>query len=371
MDSFEFVVEGDEFASAVSAVAFALNSRDKDAFIGFKLCHGDLMVEAGNSHFSVNSRVQIEHDNTYFAFSFRLKDAINICKAAKGEKAEFWYAMGAGYVNVFIGGAELKIQVFEHVEYVKTMPLSIPVIELHHTFELHNGTSKLVDLLKTVAYAQAKKDVRRRLCGVNMQTTAGECVAFVATNGERMALTHYAIDKTADFNITLPADVVSLLCKYAKKWCIDFSVYKAEFGGITTICFGNCMIQLDLFLMERFPDYNRVMQMASKDKTIEFYKSEFISSVKPLLVGKFIVTKMLVNSESNLLEVITDSGKVSIPAGFFGFNAGDFFGLNLLYLVDAIKASNNDFIQLHCNSDFSVFRIDGESKAHILMGCRV
>ena len=371
MDSFDFVVEGNDFVSAVSAAAFALNKRDKDAFIGFKLCDGNLMVEAGNGHFSVDSCVQIEHDNTYFAFSFRLKDALNICKAAKGEKAEFWHAMGTEYANVFIGGAELKIQVFEHVEYTKTMPLSIPVIEVRHTFGLHDGTSELVDLLKTVAYAQAKKDVRRRLCGVNMQTTTGECIAFVATNGERMALTHCAIDKTADFNITLPADVVSLLCKHAKKWRIDFSVYKAEFGGIATIAFGNCMIQLDLFSMERFPDYNRIMQMASKDKTIEFYKSDFINAVKPLLNGKFITTKLLINSELNSLGVLTDNGKVSIPAGFFGFNAGDFFGLNLLYLVDAIKASNNDFIQLHCNSDFSVFRIGGEPKAHILMGCRV
>ena len=370
MKQFNFTVQGIEFSAAVNQAAFALNARDKNAKISFKIDNNILTIGAGNTEFSVSTEIFIEHGCHNVDFSISLKDALLISKNASNSFTGFEYKEGER-MGVYSGGVEFNIQVFEHVEHVKTMPLSIPVIEVRHTFELHDGTSRLVDLLKTVAYAQAKKDVRRRLCGVNMQTTAGECVAFVATNGERMALTHYAIDKTADFNITLPADVVSLLCKYAKKWCIDFSVYKAEFGGIATICFGNCMIQLDLFLMERFPDYNRVLQMASKDKTIEFYKSDFINAVKPLLNGKFITTKLLINSELNLLEVITDNGKVSIPAGFFGFNAGDFFGLNLLYLVDAIKASNNDFIQLHCNSDFSVFRIGGESKAHILMGCRV
>ena len=372
MDSFDFVVEGNEFVSAVSAVAFALNPRDKNAFIGFKLCGGDLMVEAGNGHFSVDSSVQIEHDSNYFAFSFRLKDAINICKAAKGKKAEFWFAMGTDYVNVFIGGAELKIQVFENETKVKNSPfLTIQKPDYRHTFELENGYSPLTDLLKNIEYAQAKNDVRQKLCGVNMQTTKGECLAFVATNGERMALAHYAIDKTVDFNTTLPSQITGLLCSHAKKSRIDLSVYKSECGGFVVIGFNNCEIVFDMGTMDKFPDYNRVMQMASKDKTIEFYKSDFINAVRPLLNGKFITTKLLINSKFNLLEVITDNGKVSIPAGFFGFNAGDFFGLNLLYLVDAIKASDNDFIQLHCNSDLKVFRIGGESKAHILMGCRV
>ena len=366
MDSFDFVVEGSEFVSAVSAVAFALNPRDKNAFIGFKLCGGDLMVEAGNGHFSVDSSVQIEHDSNYFAFSFRLKDAINICKAAKGKKAEFWYAMGTEYVNVFIGGAELKIQVFENE--TKSLFLTIQKPDYRHTFELENGTSKLVDLLKTVAYAQAKNDVRYYLCGINLSCKDGQ-LRLAATDGNRLATQNIGNAACHDFSSTLHFDIVSLLQKQAKKSVITVNFYKS---GYAVICFDLVTITAETSEMGKFPDLDRPAYLAKTDNFIELYKSDLLNAIKTLFNGKgFCPAGISINNDNSLLTLATKQGSISVPASVSGISAEDVGGVNLPYLYDVMLNCDHDFLRIYCNQGSNIYKIESTEQTHIIAGCKV
>ena len=77
MKAFKFTIEGNEFISAVSAAAFALNKRDKNARIGMRMDDEGLMIEAGNGYFSVNRFILLKNDDCpCFNFSLPLKEVL-------------------------------------------------------------------------------------------------------------------------------------------------------------------------------------------------------------------------------------------------------------------------------------------------------
>ena len=371
MDSFDFVVEGNDFVSAVSAAAFALNKRDKSAFIGFKLCDGNLMVEAGNGHFSVNSCVQIEHDSTYFAFSFRLKDALNICKAAKGEKAEFWHAMGTEYVIVFIGGAELKIQVFENETKVKNSNLAGEPDYRGEWICSKKGVNGFVDALNNVSYAQAKKDVRYYLCGVNLSCKDGQ-LRLAATDGHRLATQNVGNALCPDFSATIHSDIISLLQKQAKKSVITVNFYKSEYTSFVKISFDSVTITAETSGMGKFPDLNRVDYLAKTEDYIELYKSDLLNAIKTFCNGKgFCPAGISINNDKASLTLSTKQGSISVPASVSGISRGDVGGVNLPYLYDVLLNCDRDFLRLYCNQESNIYKIESTEQTHIVAGCKV
>ena len=248
--------------------------------------------------------------------------------------------------DIEAGNAKFKLAGMPESEFPR-----LPKDEDAYAYSIPQATFK--EMLRKVSYAASQDDTRRTLKGVLMSFKDSK-LTMVATDGRRLALveSENEFSKDSERDIVLPSKAVSELQRSLNgEGEATVLVQKSQ------ICFnlGNMMIYSKL-LDDVYPNYRQVIPKKT---------AEQIDVDRQLLLDALDRASVMTMDEAHSTKLIFESGKLTVtsaasdigeakdvvPIKFAGEKIEIMF--NPTYVMDALKAIDDDMVTIHINDGHS------------------
>lgn len=244
-----------------------------------------------------------------------------------------------------------------------------------------NGTSidvpkKIVkDMIRKTQYATSKDDTRRTLSGC-LFSFKGEKLTAVATDGRRLAVSEYAVGDSSkgEIDIIVPAKAINELSK------------NLDGDGICRITIAGSQVLFDVgkakiyskLIDDSYPNYRQVIPKELK-YVLSVDRNEFMDMLMRVAVFannqngtqmKFHIEDGVCSTSSSSADLSDATDRVSVK---YDGEPVDVM-LNPNYVMDAIKAIDEDTIDIYINDGTSpiVIRKGGfEDFLYVLMPLRI
>ena len=283
----------------------------------------------------------VEHGNT----TLPVKLLFNaVAKVAEGEIEVSVDARERAEITA--GNAKFKLAGMPESEFPR-----LPQDEDAYAYSIPQATFK--EMLRKVAYAASQDDTRRTLKGVLM-SFKDEKLTLVATDGRRLALVENEneFSKDAERDIVLPSKAVAELQRsLAGEEEASILVQKSQ------VCFrlGSVMIYSKL-MEEAYPNYRQVIP---KECAVQ------IAVDRQALLDALDRASVMTMDEAHSTKLIFESGKLTVtsaasdigeakdvvPIKYAGEKIEIMF--NPTYVMDALKAIDDDTVTIHLNDGHS------------------
>jgi len=375
MTTSTFKVNAKTMLDHVTAAAAAINTRAKDAMVILRAKDSTLFVEGFCYDFSVSGSIHVQNDCPDFVWYVDYKTLLNLCKYAKKEEIVFTANTENVSLSASVNGYAFDIRAIVCDKIQRMDGKEGGSIALSHCFANNAKNNELINVIDSVSYAAAKKDIRRFLCGVNFRSKDGD-IKICATDGHRLAeRTLCNVPALSDFNVTLQNSIIGLLLKQAKKASIELVVYA---NGIVVIDYGSTKIVADTGEMGKFPDVERVKQpLQIARQFMQIDKQKALNVIDLLLISskksKFAGARLDADPENGELSLTYGGVVLKIPAAFNDVAGGKIGGINLLYLKDMLTAYTGDSVKIRWDgktADGCVYFVADSSSCDIVMGLR-
>ena len=248
--------------------------------------------------------------------------------------------------EITAGNAKFKLAGMPAMEFPR-----LPQDEDAYSYSIPQATLK--EMLRKVAYAASQDDTRRTLKGVLMSFKDGK-LTMVATDGRRLALveSENEFPKDAERDIVLPSKAVSELQRsLGGEGDVSVLVQKSQ------VCFklNNMMIYSKL-MDDVYPNYRQVIPRET---------AESIEVDRQLLLDALDRVSVMTMDEAHSTKLIFENGKLTItsassdigeakdivPIKYAGEKIEIMF--NPTYVMDALKAIDDDSVVVHINDGHS------------------
>ena len=248
--------------------------------------------------------------------------------------------------EITAGSAKFKLAGMPAMEFPR-----LPQDEDAYAYSIPQATLK--EMLRKVAYAASQDDTRRTLKGVLMSFKDGK-LTMVATDGRRLALveSENEFPKDAERDIVLPSKAVSELQRsLGGEDDVSVLVQKSQ------VCFklNNMMIYSKL-MDDVYPNYRQVIPRET---------AESIEVDRQLLLDALDRVSVMTMDEAHSTKLIFENGKLTItsassdigeakdivPIKYAGEKIEIMF--NPTYVMDALKAIDDDSVMVHINDGHS------------------
>ena len=248
--------------------------------------------------------------------------------------------------EITAGSAKFKLAGMPAMEFPR-----LPQDEDAYSYSIPQATLK--EMLRKVAYAASQDDTRRTLKGVLMSFKDGK-LTMVATDGRRLALveSENEFPKDAERDIVLPSKAVSELQRsLGGEGDVSVLVQKSQ------VCFklNNMMIYSKL-MDDVYPNYRQVIPRET---------AESIEVDRQLLLDALDRVSVMTMDEAHSTKLIFENGKLTItsassdigeakdivPIKYAGEKIEIMF--NPTYVMDALKAIDDDSVVVHINDGHS------------------
>ena len=267
-----------------------------------------------------------------------------VSKVAEGEVSVAIDARERAEIDA--GNAKFKLAGMPESEFPR-----LPQDEEAYSYSIPQATFK--EMLRKVSYAASQDDTRRTLKGVLMSFKEGK-LTMVATDGRRLALveSENEFSKEAERDIVLPSKAVSELQRSLGGEC-DATVLVQK----SQICFklDNMMIYSKL-MDDVYPNYRQVIPRET---------AEQIEVDRQLLLDALDRASVMTMDEAHSTKLIFESGKLTVtsaasdigeakdvvPIKYAGEKIEIMF--NPAYVMDALKAIDDDIVTIHINDGHS------------------
>ncbi len=267
-----------------------------------------------------------------------------VAKVAEGEIEVSIDAHERAEINA--GNAKFKLAGMPESEFPR-----LPQDEDAFAYTIPQTTLK--EMLRKVSYAASQDDTRRTLKGVLM-SFKDEKLTMVATDGRRLALVENENEfpKDSERDIVLPSKAVSELQRsLGGEGDVSLLVQKSQ------ICFklGGIIIYSKL-MDDVYPNYRQVIPRET---------AEQIEVDRQLLLDALDRVSVMTIDEAHSTKLIFESGKLTVtsaasdigeakdvvPIKYAGEKIEIMF--NPTYVMDALKAIDDDMVTIHINDGHS------------------
>ena len=372
MTTSTFKVNAKTLLQHVTAAGYAIDTRAKDAMIILRHKGSVIFVEGFCHDFNVSGFILVSTDCPDFVWGVDYKTLLNLCKYAKKDEIVFTANTENVTLSASVNGHAFDIRaiVCDKIQKIDAKEEG-DSIALNHCF----SNNDLINVIDSVSYAAAKKDIRRFLCGVNFRSKDGG-VKICATDGHRLAeRTLKSVTALSDFNATLHNSIINLLLKQAKKASIELVIYA---NGIVVIGYGSTEIIADTGEMGKFPDVERVKQpLQIARQFMQIDKQEAMNALNLLLISSkksFAGARLDADADTWELSLTCGGRVLKIPAYFNDVASGKIGGISLHYLNDMLTACREGTIRIYWDSKADglvCFFVVGHGSCDILMACKV
>lgn len=267
-----------------------------------------------------------------------------VAKVAEGEIEVSIDANERAEINA--GNAKFKLAGMPESEFPR-----LPQDEDAYAYTIPQATFK--EMLRKVSYAASQDDTRRTLKGVLM-SFKDEKLTMVATDGRRLALVENENEfpKDSERDIVLPSKAVSELQRSLNgEGDASVLVQKSQ------ICFklDNIMIYSKL-MDDVYPNYRQVIPRET---------AEHIEVDRQLLLDALDRASVMTMDEAHSTKLIFENGKLTVSSAVSDLGeakdvvpikyAGEKIEImfNPTYVMDALKAIDDDMVTIHINDGHS------------------
>ena len=248
--------------------------------------------------------------------------------------------------EITAGNAKFKLAGMPESEFPR-----LPQDEDAYAYSIPQATLK--EMLRKVSYAASQDDTRRTLKGVLMSFKE-EKLTMVATDGRRLALVENENEfpKDAERDIVLPSKAVAELQRsLGGEGNVSVLVQKSQ------ICFKIDGILIYSKLMDDlYPNYRQVIPRET---------AETIDVDRQLLLDALDRASVMTMDEAHSTKLVFESGKLTVtsaaseigeakdvvPIKYAGEKIEIMF--NPTYVMDALKAIDDDTVSIHLNDGHS------------------
>lgn len=225
--------------------------------------------------------------------------------------------------------------------------------------------------LAAIAPAMAKSDVRRYLIGLGVDLQRSR---VVATDGHRVAYASTTAPILADtcdkarVPIIQRDVVLTTLALAAKNEAIVIEIYKSQ----AIIRLDRVVIVSDL-IEGRYPNYERVIAMPDTIPVSVGRRQllDALQAVKPTAEKGDRLLPVKLKVWRDTLELCTSNATASIVCATPYVGNEMVIGFNYDYLIDLIKAFDDDTITLLIATDQCLMRIETDDRCVVVMAMRV
>ena len=283
----------------------------------------------------------VEHGNT----TLPVKLLFNaVAKVAEGEIEVSVDARERAEITA--GNAKFKLAGMPESEFPR-----LPQDEEAYAYSIPQATFK--EMLRKVAYAASQDDTRRTLKGVLM-SFRDDKLTLVATDGRRLALVEKEneFSKDAERDIVLPSKAVAELQRsLSGEGDATVLVQKSQ------VCFKlDSMMIYSKLMDDVYPNYRQVIPKET---------AEQIDVDRQLLLDALDRASVMTMDEAHSTKLIFESGKLTVtsaasdigeakdvvPIKYAGEKIEIMF--NPTYVMDALKAIDDDTVTIHLNDGHS------------------
>ena len=250
------------------------------------------------------------------------------------------------YAEITAGNAKFKLAGMSESEFPR-----LPQDEEAYAYSIQQATFK--EMLRKVSYASSQDDTRRTLKGVLMSFKDSK-LTMVATDGRRLALVENENEfpKDAERDIVLPSKAVAELQRsLGGEGDATVLVQKSQ------ICFklDNMMIYSKL-IDDVYPNYRQVIPRDT---------AEQIDIDRQLLLDALDRASVMTMDEAHSTKLIFENGKLTVTSAVSDIGeakdvvpikyAGEKIEImfNPTYVMDALKAIDDDMVTIHLNDGHS------------------
>ena len=244
------------------------------------------------------------------------------------------------------GNAKFKLAGMPEKEFPR-----LPQDEDAYAYSVSQAVLK--EMLRKVSYASSQDDTRRTLKGVLM-SFKDEKLTMVATDGRRLALVENENEfpKDAERDIVLPSKAVSELQRSLNgEGDASILVQKSQ------ICFKmDNMIIYSKLMDDVYPNYRQVIPRET---------AEHIDVDRQLLLDALDRVSVMTMDEAHSTKLIFENGKLTVTSAVSDLGeakdvvpikyAGEKIEImfNPTYVMDALKAIDDDTVTIHINDGHS------------------
>ena len=254
------------------------------------------------------------------------------------------------------GGSLFKIMGISAEEFPP-----LPTFENRKVFEL--SQDEIVNMLKSVSYAQSTDENRYILNGVYFNFTEGK-LTLVATDGRRLALVSKELDVPADGtgSIILPAKTVSELQRMldkGEKLKVSFNDRRAAFQINTDKDSSGLVDSIYLYskvVEGNYPNYQQVIPKETHQR-IKLEREFLLQGIhRAALVCSEKANSVKLKVSANLLEITAQSPDFgeAHESMAIGYSGPEFqVAFNPAFLIDPLKALTQDEIYFELKDEVS------------------
>lgn len=234
----------------------------------------------------------------------------------------------------------------------------------------------LKEMIRKTSFAASIDEARGVITGVLIEMKE-KALNMVALDGFRMAVARENIINAKEQNIIIPAKNLNEISKIISEDDIindDVDLYINDKRAIFII--GDTKVVLRL-LEGEFIDYNMILPKESKCRVV-VNKDDLLESIEraSLLakVGKNNLIKL--DIKENIIEITSKSEEGNVKEEIITSKDGDnlTIGFNSKYMIDALKAIEDDTIEMSFNTRINPFLlkpIQGNAYEYLVMPVRI
>lgn len=235
---------------------------------------------------------------------------------------------------------------------------TLPLVDGTNKVKLKQGTLK--DMLQQTIFAVSQNEIQPILTGVNV-TSSNKEIRMTALDGHRLSTASISVDaeECEEFQATIPAGTLREISKLLSNsneyvhMAISGNHVVFEIGGVGTV--------ISLLLNGDFPNIENVLPKGSSAAVVTVDTKDTLNSISraELLVSANSITPIVCDFKDNRLYISCQTQLGAINDEVSTNHTGDNvkIGFNVKYLIDALKASTSDEVEINLNGGLSPITI--------------
>tara|TARA_R100000655_G_scaffold15789_6_gene34843 strand:- start:2743 stop:3798 length:1056 start_codon:yes stop_codon:yes gene_type:complete len=217
--------------------------------------------------------------------------------------------------------------------------------------------------ISNVFYAASKDESRPILNGVLIDAKS-DSLRLVTTDGKRLAMSEVINVSQNNIKAVVPVNVLIDIAKNSYgdiKITIDNSYISAESGDYAII---------SKLIEGNYPDYSQIMPDSFKSH-VSINKYDLLNAVQRVsLILDNVTECVTLKFKDNSLTVSAHTQDSAVEKITIDFNGDIELNYNPVFLVDALKNSSGDFIELNYNDSTAPTQITCENLEYLVMPMR-
>ena len=260
---------------------------------------------------------------------------------------------------------------------IKGMPSegfpSLPEIEKQNSFKISQKTIR--DMIKQTIFCVCLDDFRPILTGSLIEFDKGE-LTIVSLDGNRVAIRKSNLEYSENsFNVVIPAKTLNEIIKILQPVDDEIYIYSSK----NQIMFENNNFKVVSKLLEgEFFKYRYLLTKDHETKAIVNTKKFLQSIERAYLITseekeKSYPVKFKISSDNMIITSNTPNGSVREEISIEMWGNDMEISFNPKYLIDALKAIDDEEINLYFTSNpgpLTIKPLEGENFAYIIMSLR-